>query len=136
MSAAENVVIPPKGNGLVDIGININLPVNTYGRIAPRSGLALHLQIDIGGGVIDQNYQGSIKVILFNHGNLPFRVKIGLEPTVVEELEAGFYGSQARSLTRPNHLSEFIVILRIGTHRGEEPTYILYVDAVNKTIIK
>ncbi len=33
----------------INIGIRISLPLNTYGRIAPRSGLALSQCIDIAG---------------------------------------------------------------------------------------
>ena len=44
------------------------LEPNTYIWIAPRSGLALRNGIDIGAGVIDADYRGEIKVLLFNHG--------------------------------------------------------------------
>ena len=35
----------------------------------PRSGLALKHGITVRAGVIDQDYMGEIKVLLFNHGN-------------------------------------------------------------------
>jgi dUTPase len=37
--SAEKKVIPARGKALVDTGISIAVPVGTYGRIAPRSGL-------------------------------------------------------------------------------------------------
>lgn len=45
-----------------------------YGRIAPRSGLAWKNHIDVGAGVIDEDYRGNIGVVLFNHSNEDFKV--------------------------------------------------------------
>lgn len=81
------------------------------GRIAPRSGLAAKHMIDTGAGVIDADYRGQVRVLLFNHGETDFEVKEGdrvaqlileriytPEIQVVEELEesvrgAGGFGS-------------------------------------------
>jgi dUTP pyrophosphatase len=41
------------------------IPPGWYGRIAPRSSIAVH-GIDVGGGVIDCDYRGEVKVILLN----------------------------------------------------------------------
>jgi dUTP pyrophosphatase len=53
---------------VVDTGISVELPVGTYGRVVPQSGLALKHGITIGAGVIDQDYTGNIKVLIFNQG--------------------------------------------------------------------
>lgn len=42
------------------------------GRIAPRSGLASKNFIDTGAGVIDSDYRGQVKVLLFNHAETGF----------------------------------------------------------------
>ncbi len=42
-------VIVPGTRAAINIGIRISLPPNTYGRIAPKSGLALSQGIDIAG---------------------------------------------------------------------------------------
>lgn len=42
------------------------------GRIAPRSGLAAKHFIDTGAGVIDADYRGEVKVLLFNHSDADF----------------------------------------------------------------
>jgi dUTP pyrophosphatase len=47
------------------------------GRIAPRSGLASKNFIDTGAGVIDADYRGQVKVLLFNHAETEFKIKIG-----------------------------------------------------------
>ena len=51
----------------MDTGLAVSLPLGTYARIAPRSGLAYRHFIDVGVGIVDSDFQGEIKVILFNH---------------------------------------------------------------------
>ena len=53
------------------------LPPGCYGRIAPRSRLALKKFIDVGTGVIDADYRGEVGVILFNFGEEDFVVNMG-----------------------------------------------------------
>lgn len=65
------------GKALVSTGLKVALPTSTYGRVAPRSGLALKQQIDVGAGVIDEDYRGEVKVLLFNFGSNEFEVKEG-----------------------------------------------------------
>ena len=48
-----------------------------YARIAPRSGLAVNNRIAVGAGVIDPDYDGEIKVVLFNHDDEGFIVQPG-----------------------------------------------------------
>jgi dUTP pyrophosphatase len=49
----------------------------TDGRVAPRSGLASKHFIDTGAGVIDADYRGPVKVLLFNHGDADFPIAEG-----------------------------------------------------------
>ena len=60
--------------GVVDTGIATKFPPNTYGRIAGRSGLTVKNNIDVRGGVIDPDYTGTVKVILYNFGDVPFQI--------------------------------------------------------------
>ena len=52
------------------------IPRGAYGRIAPCSGLALK-GIDVAAGVIDSDYQGEVKVLLVNHSDVQFEIKMG-----------------------------------------------------------
>jgi dUTP pyrophosphatase len=65
------------GRAIVGTGITVVLPPGVYGRVAPRSGLAAKHCINVGAGVIDPDYTGEIKVILFNHGLKDFEIKKG-----------------------------------------------------------
>ncbi|CEJ86210.1 Putative DUTP diphosphatase [[Torrubiella] hemipterigena] len=75
--ASKETVIPARGKALVSTDISIATPPSTYGRIAPRSGLAAKHFIDTGAGVIDEDYRGEVKVLLFNHAETDFEIKEG-----------------------------------------------------------
>ncbi len=64
--------MPARGKLLVGTGLAFGIPIGNYGRIAPRSGLAAKNMIDIGAGVIDSDYRGEVKVLLFNHSEVDF----------------------------------------------------------------
>ena len=101
LSSCEHVIIEPGSWKLVSTGLRTAVPKDSYARIAPRSGLAANHGICVGGGVVDADYRGVIKVILFNHfQHSSFEVKIGdriaqliiekiymMEPIVVKSLE-------------------------------------------------
>lgn len=61
--------IPPCGRALAPTGLAMELPLGTYGRIAPRSGLAVREGLSVGAGVIDRDYRGEVQVLLFNHSD-------------------------------------------------------------------
>ena len=51
----------------VPLGIAFQIPEGHYGRLAPRSGLAIYRGIGVLAGVIDQDYRGEVFVHLINH---------------------------------------------------------------------
>lgn len=61
-------------------GLSVAIPEGCYGRIAPRSGLAVKHGIDVLAGVIDADYRGEIICLLHNTGasevELPARSKV------------------------------------------------------------
>lgn len=75
--ASEEAVIPAQGQGLVGTDISVAVPIGTYGRVAPRSGLAVKHGISTGAGVIDADYRGEVKVVLFNHAQKDFTIQKG-----------------------------------------------------------
>ena len=77
LSSAVNMTIKAGDRALVKTDLSIACPEGTYGRIAPRSGLAYKKGIDVGAGVIDADYRGPLGVILFNFGKEDFEVKQG-----------------------------------------------------------
>ncbi|XP_072881013.1 deoxyuridine 5'-triphosphate nucleotidohydrolase-like isoform X2 [Hemitrygon akajei] len=75
--SAYDYVILPQDKVIVKTDIQIALPPGFYGRVAPRSGLAAKHFIDVGAGVIDEDYRGNVGVVLFNLGKKSFEVKKG-----------------------------------------------------------
>ncbi|OEJ80464.1 Deoxyuridine 5'-triphosphate nucleotidohydrolase [Hanseniaspora osmophila] len=75
--ASKPTTIPARGQGMVSTDVSFTVPPGTYGRIAPRSGLAAKHGINTGAGVVDRDYTGEVKVILFNHSEKDFEVVKG-----------------------------------------------------------
>jgi len=75
--SAEEATIEPGKRKLVATDIQIEVPSGCYGRVAPRSGLAVKHGIDVGAGVVDEDYRGNVKVLLFNFGDTEFKVAPG-----------------------------------------------------------
>ncbi|CAI9736088.1 5' [Octopus vulgaris] len=74
--SAYEYTVPSKGKLLAKTDLQIALPEGCYGRVAPRSGLALKHFIDVGAGVIDQDYRGNVGVLLFNFSETDFKGRL------------------------------------------------------------
>ena len=76
--STDSYVVLPGRRVVVSTGISVQLPQGTYGRIAPRSGLAVKHGLDTLAGVIDPDYTGEIKVVLQNlDTQQPFVIRAG-----------------------------------------------------------
>jgi len=76
--STDSYVVLPGRRVVVSTGISVQLPPGTYGRIAPRSGLAVKHGLDTLAGVIDPDYTGEVKVVLQNLDmNQPFVIRPG-----------------------------------------------------------
>ena len=75
--SAVDLTVPPQSRKLVSTGISVSWentvkyidesPDKYYLRIAPRSGLSVKHNIDIGAGVVDSDYRGEIFVCFINN---------------------------------------------------------------------
>nr|GME21231.1 deoxyuridine 5'-triphosphate nucleotidohydrolase [Ipomoea batatas] len=63
LSSAAEIKVPARGKALIPTDLSIAVPEGTYARI--------------GAGVIDADYRGAVGVILFNHSDVDFEVKVG-----------------------------------------------------------
>jgi dUTP diphosphatase len=77
LRSSTDAVIPARGKTLVATGIRLKLPTGHVGLIWPRSGLAVKHALDCGAGVIDSEYRGEVKVLLFNHSDADYSIKKG-----------------------------------------------------------
>ena len=70
-------MVEARGKAIIPTDLKVAVPHGTYGRVAPRSGLAAKNFIDVGAGVVDEDYRGPLGVVLFNHADVAFQVKQG-----------------------------------------------------------
>lgn len=89
----EAQTILPGSSAVFDTGVHIELPPNTMGLIASKSGLNIKWGLT-SDGIIDFNYSGSIKVKLYNHSRCRYVVRPGdkisqliIVPIIIPELE-------------------------------------------------
>ncbi|XP_068429794.1 deoxyuridine 5'-triphosphate nucleotidohydrolase, mitochondrial isoform X1 [Clinocottus analis] len=75
--SAYDYSVGPMDKVIVKTDIQIAVPHGCYGRVAPRSGLAVKHFIDVGAGVVDEDYRGNVGVVLFNFSKDSFDVKKG-----------------------------------------------------------
>ncbi|MDD3040542.1 dUTP diphosphatase [Bacteroides sp.] len=93
IKADESCVIMPGGHAAIDTGVIIIGEPGKYCRLAERSGLALKNGIKLGGGIIDEEYRGTVKVIMFNFGSEPFAVHAGdrIAQVIIEEFDTALF---------------------------------------------
>lgn len=67
----DSFTLGPGERELIPTGLIIEIPPGWYGRVAPRSGLAVKYGVDMLAGVIDSDYRAEVKVMMINLGNAP-----------------------------------------------------------------
>jgi len=77
IAGCHDVSIGPNETAEVDTGVAVSFPKETYGRIAARSSLVAKHNSTVLAGVIDQDYEGSIVILLKNFGSKPLFIKAG-----------------------------------------------------------
>lgn len=65
------------GKAVIDTGVHIEIPEGYVGILKSKSGLSLKYDIQVGAGTIDCGFNGSIRVILYNHGKHLVKFKAG-----------------------------------------------------------
>jgi dUTP pyrophosphatase len=75
--AVESAVVVPGAHVLIATGVCFEILLGWYGRVAPRSGLAVKFGINVHAGVIDSDYRGEVSVALINHGDTTWEIKVG-----------------------------------------------------------
>ena len=73
----EGFSIAPGKRITIDTGVKCEFPKFVWGRIEPRSGLANKYGIDVLAGIIDENFRGTLNVILINFGEEEVKIEAG-----------------------------------------------------------
>lgn len=77
LKVLRNGKVLPKSVANFETGLSIAIPPGYVGIVKSRSGLSFKSSIEVGAGVIDSDYRGSIKVRLYNHGVKTVSFKAG-----------------------------------------------------------
>ena len=116
-SAVETYVYGGAAPVLVPTGLYVEIPYGYMGQVVPRSGLAAKQGVSVlnAPGIIDSDYRGELKVLLFKVGNGAYKVSQGeriaqllivpcsmASPTEVKEVSAattrtGGFGSTGQN---------------------------------------
>jgi len=90
LSSAVNAVVPAQQKVIVTTDLSVAVPSGIYGCIAPRSGLAAKHHLAVGAGVINADFRGNVKIVIFNHGNLDFHDSKGdrIAQLLLERIES------------------------------------------------
>ena len=90
LHSGEDVNLMAKKKSVVNTGIALELPQNTYGKIMSRSGLAFHKGVVCFHGIIDEGYTSEIKLLMSNESDIDFLIKKGdrVAQIIVQSYEA------------------------------------------------
>jgi dUTP pyrophosphatase len=105
LHSIEDVVIAPKERKLIATGLAFDIPAGYEIQIRPRSGLAYKHGITVLNtpGTIDSDYRGEIKVLLINHSDEEFEIKVGeriAQALIKEVIQAKFEEVEELSETK------------------------------------
>ena len=75
--ANEEVDIQPNEVKIVQTGIKVEIPDGYEMQVRPRSGMSTKTPILGILGTVDSGYRGPLGVMLYNHGDIPYRVQKG-----------------------------------------------------------
>lgn len=75
----DSIMLQPSDRLLIGTGFKVKVPEGYEMQIRPRSGIALKNGISVVNtpGTIDADYRGEVGVVLINHSEIPFKVKLG-----------------------------------------------------------
>jgi dUTP pyrophosphatase len=93
LSCIEPFTLQPGERRLIPTGLAFEIPPGYYGRVAPRSGLAVRHGIDTLAGVIDADYRGECQVLLINLSDKPVSFEAGerIAQLIIERVAACDY---------------------------------------------
>lgn len=102
----EEVDINPNEVKIISTGLKVEIPNGYEMQIRNRSGMTVKTPILVQLGTIDSDYRGTIGVMMYNHGDVPYRVQKG--------------DKIAQVIIMPTYHGNFLVVDSLTeTERGE-----------------
>ena len=102
----EEVDIQPNEVKIVSTGLKVEIPNGYEMQIRNRSGMTVKTPIIVQLGTVDSDYRGTLGVMMYNHGDIPYRVQKG--------------DKIAQAVIMPTYHGNFLIVDKLTeTERGE-----------------
>ena len=75
--SAENTILNSWSSGSISTDLKFKIPDQFFGKIYSRSGQFLRERVTVEGGIIDSDFRGVLKVLMFNHSSVAYKIKVG-----------------------------------------------------------
>ena len=104
--ASEEIEIQPNEVKIVPTGLRVEIPDGYEMQVRPRSGMTVKTAVITQLGTVDSCYRGPLGVMMYNHGNTPYRVQKG--------------DKIAQAVIMPTYHGNFLIVDKLTeTERGE-----------------
>ena len=74
---AKNTILNSWSRGSISTDLKFKIPDQFFGKIYSRSGQFLRERVTVEGGIIDSDFRGVLKVLMFNHSSVAYKIKVG-----------------------------------------------------------
>lgn len=75
--SAQDATIAGRGTKVIQTGVALAIEEGYWGKIYERSGMSVRTSLGIKAGVIDSDYRGEIKIVLYNYNDFPEKIQKG-----------------------------------------------------------
>lgn len=75
--SCEDYILNPHDGHVFELNVAVQLPPNTFGYMASKSGLMVNHGVICLGGIIDAGFRGPIKVRMYNTSDTPYHIHEG-----------------------------------------------------------
>ena len=103
--ANEEVDIQPNEVKIISTGLRVEIPDGYEMQVRPRSGMTTKTPVIGQFGTVDSGYRGPLGVMLYNHGDIPYKVQKGdriAQAVVAPTYHGNFLISESLSETERN----------------------------------
>ena len=108
LHSSEDINLPAKKRVVVGTSIAVELPRNTYGKLNSRSGLAFNFGIHCFNGILDEDFNSEIKLLMSNDSDKDFFIKKGdrIAQMVIQPYEANIEIKEVAELKKNDGRNE------------------------------
>lgn len=86
-----DVTVLPHDSKVVDLAVAFQIPIGYFGKLESKSGLNIKHCVVTTGGVIDSGFRGTVKVRVYNEGDMPYTFNRGDKITQMVLIPCGLF---------------------------------------------